>query len=258
LEPQKNGASTIRVLKTTKKLNSKSNGISKLGEQNNMQNGSANPNEESSKVIGKLELAMVQRRRSESSRNSRVDYFLSFLDKTNKEIIGILETNALQSQTEIASKLGLSQSSIALRLDKLRSSGLLSDVVGVHLKKIGVDVCRADVDCSDARNVLEWSKSCPLFLNGTIGIGGTNLSLYFASEDLEMFQFIIDEHIRRLEGVGAVRFESIVSWARDFVAPLKLDITRSDNPPCGMLPYCPRCPANPAYDGKVWNDYRRR
>lgn len=238
----------------SRKNNFRSSEISKLRKQDNAKSGPSYLEESSSKEAGNGELSLIQRRSVEPSRNSRADYFQSLLDNTNKEIIGILEADAFQSQTEIANKLGLSQSSIALRLDKLRSSGLLSDIVGVHLRKIGVDVCRADADCSDARSVLEWSKSCPLFLNGAIGVGGNNVSLYFASEDMEMFQYIIDEHIRRLEGVSSVHFAPIVMWARDFVAPLRLDVQKSENSPCGMLPYCPRCPANPAYDGKIWNN----
>jgi DNA-binding Lrp family transcriptional regulator len=184
-------------------------------------------------------------------------HLVTLLNKTNKEIISMLEEDAFQSQTEIAKKLGLSQSSIALRLDRLRRSGIIRDVVGVHLKKLGVELCRADVNCSDPRSVLEWSKSCPLNLNGAIGVGGINVSLYFAAEDMETFQYIIDEHVRRLPGVKEVHFAPIVSWSREYVAPIKLEVSRSTSPPCGMLPYCPRCPANPDYDGKVWNGRRK-
>ena len=63
------------------------------------------------------------------------------LDKTNKEIITMLEEDAFQSQTEIAKKLGLSQSSIALRLDRLRRSGIIKDVEGVHLEGVGIELC---------------------------------------------------------------------------------------------------------------------
>ena len=114
-----------------------------------------------------------------------------------------------------------------------------------------------DVNCSDPRSVLEWSKSCPLNLNGTIVIGGVNVSLYFAAEDMETFQYIVDEHVRRLPGVKEIHFAPIVSWSREYVAPIKLEVSRSTNPPCGMLPYCPRCPANPDYDGKIWNGRRK-
>lgn len=187
------------------------------------------------------------------SKENLQEFALSLLDRTNKQIITMLEADPFTSQVEIAKKLGLSQSSIALRLDRLRKSGVLMDTSGVHLKMLGLEMCRADVNCTDGRSVLEWAKSCPLMVNGSIGVGGQNVSLYFTSEDMEMFQFIVDEHIRRLEGVSALHFSPIVAWAKDFVAPVKLEVPRSDEPPCSMLPYCPRCPANPNYDGRVFN-----
>jgi DNA-binding Lrp family transcriptional regulator len=181
------------------------------------------------------------------------DFAIGLLDKTNKQIIDLLERDAFASQIEIAKQLGLSQSSIALRLDRLRRSGILTDTAGIHLKMIGLEMSRTDVNCSNSRAVLEWAKSCPLFINGTIGVGGTNISLYFTAEDIEMFQYIIDEHIRKLDGVSAIHFSPIVNWAKDYIAPVPMDIQRSTEPPCKMLPYCPRCPANPDYNGTVWN-----
>jgi DNA-binding Lrp family transcriptional regulator len=187
---------------------------------------------------------------------SRKDTVLGLLDPINKRIVGMLEQNVFVSQTEIAKELGLSQSSVALRLLRLRKSGILIDNVGLNLKVVGLEMCRVDADCSDPRSILEWAKSCPLFLNGCLGVGSQNVSLYFTAEDTEMFQFIIDQHIRHLEGVNLVQFSPIVSWGKDLIVPLKLDVQRSESPPCGFSPYCPRCPANPAYDGKVWNSDR--
>jgi DNA-binding Lrp family transcriptional regulator len=180
-------------------------------------------------------------------------YNLSLLDDVNRKIIGLLEQDVFVSQTDIARALGLSQSSIALRLYKLRKSGILTETAGINLKNVGLEMCRVDVDSSDPRAITDWSKSCPLFMNGSIGIGGSNASLYFAGEDLVMFQYIIDEHIRRLKGVTEVHFSPIVSWGKEYIAPLRLDVSKTGTPPCNLLPFCPRCPANPDYDGKVWD-----
>jgi Lrp/AsnC family leucine-responsive transcriptional regulator len=169
----------------------------------------------------------------------------------------MMEEDPFQSQTEIAKKLGLSQSSIALRIDRLRRSGIITDIVGVDIKKLGLEVARADVNCSDPMAILEWSKTCPLFINGSVGVGGTNLSLYFVGEDIEMFQYILDEHLRNLKGVNSVHFSPIVAWAKDYIAGISLDIRRNNEPPCKMGPYCPRCPANPNYDGEIWNGKRK-
>lgn len=182
------------------------------------------------------------------------EYNIGFLDPINKKIITLLENNVLLSQTEIAKKLGLSQSSIALRLDKLLKSGILRETAGIQLKSLGLEMSRADVSCADPGALLEWASKCPLFINGSIGIGGNNVSLYFTAEDVMMFQYILDEHVRRLAGVSEVHFSPIISWAKDYIVPVKLDLPTTQVPPCGMLPYCPRCPANPNYNGKIWSN----
>ncbi len=201
------------------------------------------------------EVLSAQKRQQQpvSIKRSDHDIAISLLDKTNKQIIDLLERDAFASQIEIAKQLGLSQSSIALRLDRLRRSGILTETAGVHLKMIGLEMSRSDANCSDSHAVLDWAKSCPLFINGTVGVGGTNVSLYFTAEDIEMFQYIIDEHIRKIDGVSAIHFSPIVNWAKDYIAPVPMGIQRSAEPPCQMLPYCPRCPANPDYNGTVWN-----
>ena len=190
--------------------------------------------------------------------NSSDEFASSLLDDINRKIISLLEENVGASQTEIANRLGLSQSSIALRLDKLRKSGVFTETAGVHLKMIGLDMFRVDVDSTEPRAVIEWARTCPLFVNGSVGVADSNVSLYFAGEGVQTFQNIVDEHVRRLGGVTGVHFSPIVYWGKDYIAPLKLDASSSDKPPCKMMPFCARCPANPNYDGRVWSGDKRR
>ena len=189
-----------------------------------------------------------------SSAQTDFDYTVSLLDKTNRQIISLLEENPMLSQTEIAEELGLSQSSIALRLDKLRKSGIMNETIGIQYKKLGLQMCRADVSCSDPDLVLNWSTKCPLLVNSSVGVGGNNVSVFIACEDFEMFQYVVDEHIRRLEGVSTVYFHPIVDWAKDYIIRIALDAPKTEVPPCQLMPYCPRCPSNPKYNGKIWNN----
>lgn len=68
-----------------------------------------------------------------------------------------------------------------------------------------------------------------------------------------MFHYLIDEHLRQIDGVSKLNFSLIHSWERPFVFRLNLDCTRERNPPCAMIPYCPKCPSNPEYNGRIWN-----
>jgi len=194
------------------------------------------------------------RRQIESDSENAV----GLLDPTNKKIITLLEHESTMSQIEIARRLGLSQSSIALRLEKLRRSGLLSESIGINPRSIGLQMCRVDLACDNAEEAMEWAKTCPLFVNGSVAVGGVNLSLFFVAEDYEMFQMIVDQHVRRLPGVTGLHFSPIVSWASGLIVSVPLSIERKDDPPCNMLPYCTRCPANPDYDGKIWNGTKRK
>lgn len=222
----------------------RASGSSNRAQSSSIRNGKESFDPQNTKIQPSVNSSESKRQQKRPS-GEETDFSLSLIDPVNKVIIGLLEQNPFLSQIEIAKQLGLSQSSIALRLDKLRRSGILTDLAGVNLKLLGLETCRVDADCSDGRELLEWSKSCPLSLNGTVGVGGTNVSLYFAAEDIEMFQYIVDEHVRRLKGVYSVHFSPIVSWAREFVAPLKLDIPKNNDPPCGfMYSTCHKCDEN--------------
>lgn len=158
------------------------------------------------------------------------------------------------SQLNVAKKVGISQSAIALRMEKLRSSELISSLVGLKLEKLGLKMGRVDLSTSDIGMLNTWAEKCPLFVNSSLGIGGPNVSLYILSEDMDMFQYIIEHHIRKLKGVSHLTFLPILTWLKPQYVPVSLDVDKRPSPPCGVFPYCPRCPANPLYDGKIWQN----
>jgi DNA-binding Lrp family transcriptional regulator len=182
--------------------------------------------------------------------------FDSLLDKSNRIILSILGRDPTLSQVEIAKQLGLSQSSVALRLQKLINSGILVAKAGIDFQRLGVSATVARVLTSETDLVVNWAKSCPLFILGSVGIGADQLSLMFVTEDYDMMNAVINLHLRKLAGVKNVEASPIVSWiGEDRVAlPLDLAISKSDSPPCAMMPYCPNCPANPGYKGRIWKE----
>jgi DNA-binding Lrp family transcriptional regulator len=179
-------------------------------------------------------------------------------DRADRRIITLLEINPKLSQSELAKELGMSQSSIALRLSRLQESSLLVLSRSVNYVLLGLQMCRVDVETNDVDKVIEWAKRCPLFVNASKGIGDRPLSLYFTAEDIEMFHYILDKHLKMIEGVSDLTFTMIRGWERPYSLALDLNYANKDRPPCGMEPYCPRCPSNPKYNGKVWNHQRLR
>jgi DNA-binding Lrp family transcriptional regulator len=178
----------------------------------------------------------------------------SLLDPVNKSIIDIMLADPQISQVELAKKLGMSQSSIAVRLEKLRRSGLIQLSVGLDISKLGIKMGRVDIASIQVDKVLEWANKCPLFVNSTLGIGGENISLFFVAEDMEMFQYLVENHVRKIKGVTNCTFNTILRWSKNDPIALPLGVKKSKAPPCGVEPYCPRCPANPNYNGRIWTD----
>jgi DNA-binding Lrp family transcriptional regulator len=176
------------------------------------------------------------------------------LDATNRKIVDLMIAKPKITQVEVARILGMSQSSIAVRIEKLRKNQLINQFVGLNLEQLGLRMSRVDVSTSDVDALLQWARHCPLFVNSSVGIGGENVSLLFVSEDMEMFHYIIEHHVRRIQGVTNLKFVPILKWQKVDYFPLLLDVPKRKTPPCGVLPYCPRCPANPEYDGSLWRD----
>ncbi len=182
------------------------------------------------------------------------DNFTNLLDHVNRALIDLILEDPQISQIELAKKLKMSQSSVAVRLEKLRKSGLIETTVGINLPKLGLKMARVDLSCTQVDKVLEWAEKCPLFVNSTLGIGGENISLFLVAEDVEMFQYLVEQHIRKLRGVMNCKFNTVLRWAKEDPVPLPLMVKKTATPPCGIMPYCPRCPGNPNYDGKIWVD----
>jgi DNA-binding Lrp family transcriptional regulator len=178
---------------------------------------------------------------------------LSFLDENNRKIIGLLQEDPGLTQSDLAAKLHISQSAVAMRLAKLAKAGVFMRGSGLSYNQLGLRMGRVDIEAVDFTSILHWANCCPLFVNASLGIGGRSLSLLFVAEDLQMFHYLIDEHVRKLKGVRALDFSEIVSWTRDFPVNINLDYPKREAPPCGMLPFCPGCPGNPKYNGRVWS-----
>jgi len=182
------------------------------------------------------------------------DFSLGLLDETNRTIIGSLQENPEISQTALAEKVGLSQSSVAIRLSRLVSSGLIKDPISVDYRRLGLTMARIDVSARESRLVFDWARNCPLCVNGSSVLDQINLTLYFVTEDLETLSCIIDRHLMKIDGVTKSDCQLITSWAWEDSLHVHLDlgVRRTETPPCGIAPFCPKCPQNPDYQGKVW------
>lgn len=183
------------------------------------------------------------------------------LDKKDRKIINMLHEEQDVSQEEIAKKVNLSQPSVAMRIKKLKEKGVLNQITGVNLNKVGIYVAMVTVTTTDTTKILNIFRDCPFFLNGFVISGGRNLMLLFAGEDLASLESIIDERLRPDGDVQSADFNIIISSIKDFVMPIKMVERPMKKPPCGVeykecQAYyenrCFGCPATKLYKGSFW------
>ncbi len=193
--------------------------------------------------------------------------FFEMLDDRDKAIITILSNYPDASQEFIAEQIGISQPSVAVRLRKLKSSGIISKLVGVNPAKMGVYLAKVEITARNPLALLESFKDCPYFVNGFLVSGKNNVCMMFLSENIETIETIVDAHIRPNSDVQSVEFNIIISSAKEFIIPVKMSFKTAENPPCGSKTRCRECqyfqknkclgcPVIHQYKGKLWQQKR--
>ncbi|MBS7247207.1 MAG: Lrp/AsnC family transcriptional regulator [Candidatus Jordarchaeales archaeon] len=194
--------------------------------------------------------------------------FFEKLDDRDKAIITILSDDPDASQEYMAERIGISQPSVAVRLRKLRSLGIISKLVGVNPAKMGVYLAKVDITTRNPLGLLESFKDCPYFVNGFLVSGRSNVCMLFLSENIETIETIVDAHIRPNSDVQSVEFNIIISSAKEFIVPMKMSFKATENPPCGSKTRCRDCqyfqknkclgcPVIQQYKGKLWQQKQK-
>jgi len=144
------------------------------------------------------------------------------LDKRDSIIIEKLQKNPFTSQQELGKELKLSQPSVSARINKLRQKGIIHQLVGMNLKKIGLPMAKIDISTIEPNSVLKDFKPCPFFLNGFITSGKYNLCMLFIARDLKTLDGIVNYHLGCHPKVRELEMNIIITLAKDFVMPLDL------------------------------------
>jgi Lrp/AsnC family leucine-responsive transcriptional regulator len=183
------------------------------------------------------------------------------LDEKDRKIISLFHDNKDISQEEIAKKVHLSQPSVAMRIKKLKDRGILDQVSGINLNKVGMYLAKVMVRTTNTTKILNLFRGCPFFLNGFVVSGDENLMLLFAGEDLASLESIIDCRIRPDKDVQSADFNIIISSIKDFIMPIRIVDRPLNKPPCGIeyktcQAYsenrCFGCPSTNRYKGSFW------
>ncbi|MDH4122482.1 MAG: winged helix-turn-helix transcriptional regulator [Thermoplasmata archaeon] len=163
------------------------------------------------------------------------------IDDKDRMIISLFARDPDVSQDEIATKIGLSQPSVAVRIRKLIKSGALETQVGINPLKVGLYLAKVDVSSTKPGEILSMFKNCPYFANGFTVSGKHNLCLLFFSESVATLEAIVNGHLRANKSVTDLDFNIVITSERSLIFPTVLTQDQSDIPPCGTLSQCRNC-----------------
>jgi DNA-binding Lrp family transcriptional regulator len=146
-------------------------------------------------------------------------------DETDLKIIALLQEDPRLHQAEIAKSTGLSQSTIALRLEKMRNEGLFRNSAGFDLAKVKkAPVYMVSVDTKDIPAVLKWAQSSPNFVNAFVTLGGYPLTMIFVTKDIESFSKQVEQEMRSNGTVKGFEVKQIASVAKEYMVHLPNEI----------------------------------
>ena len=150
----------------------------------------------------------------------------SLLDKVNRRILDALVSNARQPITELARKVGLSKTPVALRMRQMEEAGLITGYRAMLSPlKLGLThVTYVTVNLSDTRqNALEafnaGVRQIPEVEECYMIAGGFDYQLKLRTRDMPHFRAVMAERISTLPHVHStssyVAMEAVVeaNWA---------------------------------------------
>jgi DNA-binding Lrp family transcriptional regulator len=185
------------------------------------------------------------------------------LDEKDREILSLLSEDPDIPQEQIAEIIKLSQPSVAMRIKKLKETGVFQRICGVNPLKMGLYIAKVEVSTTDSAKILEIFKNCPYFFNGFTVSGKNSVFMLLIGEDIATLQSIVECHLGSLAAVKDVEFNIIISAIKELNLPYQMKIKIMDRPICGADPNCVECkkykeqkcfgcPIMRDYKGKVW------
>lgn len=160
------------------------------------------------------------------------------LDDRDIKIITWFNQDPYVSQQEIASRLGLSQPSVNVRINKLKNRGLIKVKIGFDFNKVNLMLAKIDLVAKNAEELLTNLEKCPYFVNGFIVSGQKNVTIFISAENLKKIDDIVNSHLRENPDIQDVSMNIIVSSKKDFI--FAIDVT-AKNPDCAHIKNCGHC-----------------
>lgn len=133
------------------------------------------------------------------------------LDKTDRRILGLLQTEAGINATEIGERIGLSQSACWRRIQRLRDEGVIKDQPAVlDREKVGLSTmvfAHVKLTSHGRSNLTDFAEAVrryPEVLDCYVVLGNVDFLLRIVAEDIKGYERFMYEKLSQLPGVQEV------------------------------------------------------
>lgn len=155
---------------------------------------------------------------------------LDQLDAIDREIIILLQENPSITHTEIAKKIGRSQPTVGLRINKLIESGVFKVQAGVNFNEAQFYLAKISIKTKDVNIVQDVCKTCPFMINCFKIDSEYDACFFLASSNLKVIDQIINIHFRSKSGTKRIKMEIITEIANPFILPIDFNGQMKHNP----------------------------
>jgi Lrp/AsnC family transcriptional regulator len=155
---------------------------------------------------------------------------LEHLDNYERRIIGILQTDASRSTTEISQEVGLSQAPCWRRIQRLKEEGYIrSQVCIFDRSKLGLRAqifAQVKLNAHGRAHLAEFSdaiRGFPEVLDCFVLMGSTDFMLRIVTRDIETYERFFFDKLSQVPGVQEVNSMVALSEIKSTTAlPLEL------------------------------------
>ena len=133
------------------------------------------------------------------------------LDQTDRRILGILQTEAGVTATEVGDRIGLSQSACWRRIQRLRDAGVIKDQPAIlDREKVGLSTmvfAQVKLTSHGRTNITDFADAVrryPEVLHCYVVLGNVDFLLRIVTEDIKDYERFMYEKLSQLPGVQEV------------------------------------------------------
>jgi len=133
------------------------------------------------------------------------------LDKTDRRILALLQTEAGINATEIGERVGLSQSACWRRIQRLRDEGVIKDQPAIlDREKVGLSTmvfAHVKLTSHGRTNITDFAdavREYPEVLDCYVVLGNVDFLLRIVAEDIKDYERFMYEKLSQLPGVQEV------------------------------------------------------